>query len=309
MLKKQRSLYGGLCFFHIFVRMKNIFIALSIAMVAVACGSANNNNYRQLTVTIAPLGWIVEHLTDSATAINVIVPPGTSPETYEPTARQIEDLNRAQIVFSIGLIDFEKQIEARLRQVAPKAVYVRLADSLDLITSSCDHHHQEAEHNHGAADPHVWLSPKMMRRMAQITAHQIIEQKIDTKENVDLRLEKLLATIDSTDETIRANIAQSENKTFAIVHPSLGYFAADYGLKQVSIEVQGKEPSGSRIKALVDTLRANNIRTIIHSTQDPATAARVIATEIGGVTATFDPMQRDWARGMVEISETICKRD
>lgn len=256
-----------------------------------------------MTVSIAPLAWIVEGLVDSSVVVNVLVPPGVSPETYEPSARQVEDLRRSEILFSVGLIDFEQQIESRLREVAPQTLLVRLADSLPLIQSLCGHAH----HDHGGHDPHVWLSPKMVRQMTGQVAQILLDKEICNPSEVIHRRDSLLALIDSLDTQIKTCFTHSNHNKLAIVHPSLGYFANDYGLTQLAIEIDGKEPSGLTIKSLIDTLRANHINTILYSEQNPATAARVIANEIGGSVEKFDPVAKDWLENMKHVTKIICK--
>ncbi|MEG0467226.1 MAG: zinc ABC transporter substrate-binding protein [Mucinivorans sp.] len=286
--------------------MKRKISLLLICLSLVACGAPITKSEHHITVTIAPLSWVVSGLTGGQVDVSVIVPPGTSPETYEPTARQSEDLSRSDLIFSIGLVDIERQLEGRLREMtgSGNSVFVRLADSLSgaLAESVCaDHHH------HDAPDPHVWLSPRMMREMTIRAANYLIAQSIDQPERIVARRDSLCAVIDSVDHVIRQNLSSVLSRAFAIVHPSLGYFARDYGLTQLSIEVQGKEPTGRRIRDLVDTLRAKGVKTIIYSAQDPSTAARVIATEIGAQVVSFDPMAVDWAANMVKISEIVCQ--
>lgn len=282
--------------------MKRYFILLALTTI-VGCSSANRDTKPQITVSIAPLAWIVEGLVDSSVVVNVLVPPGVSPETYEPSARQVEDLRRSEILFSIGLIDFEQQIEGRLRELASQTLLVRLADSLPLIHSSCGHD----GHNHGGHDPHVWLSPKIVRQMTEHTAQILIEQKICDPLQVAHRRDSLISLIDSLDTQIKTCFTKSNNHKLAIVHPSLGYYANDYGLTQFAIEIDGKEPSGLTIKSLIDTLRANSINVIIYSEQNPATAAKVIANEIGGTIEKFDPVAKDWLENMKHITKIICK--
>lgn len=285
-----------------------ISIILAAAALIVACGEHSGEQKPAVSVTIAPLGWVVAGLVDTMATLNVVVPAGASPESYEPTARQSELLARSTVVFSIGLIDFERQIENRLKEVASTADYVRLADSLTLRAGECSHEGNHDEHDHGAADPHVWLSPRMMHKMTNLVAEKLIEHGVDSRQNIERRRDSLLHIIELIDSTITKNLSNQAGVTFAIVHPSLGYYATDYGLEQLSIESDGKEPSGQRIKALVDTIRAKKVEVILHSGQDPATAARVIAVETGIAVEEFDPMGEKWDDNIMKISKKICRQ-
>ena len=255
------------------------------AAAAVLVGCAPSKPTARVAVTIAPLAWAVEGLTGVEPL--VVVPPGTSPESYEPTARQIEELHRVEHTFGIGLIDFEQVLADR------GVRFVRLADSLELIGGGCSH----AEHSHGI-DPHVWLSPAQMRRMVGLMADAI-------GSDTYARRDSLYAVIDSLDARIRRNL--TDVRDVAVVHPSLGYFAKEYGLEQHSVEVDGKEPSGVRVRALIDTLRARGVRTVFYSIQDPDRAARVVAAEIGGSLTPFDPVARAWDQNLHQLSEHLCR--
>ncbi|MEG1414181.1 MAG: zinc ABC transporter substrate-binding protein [Mucinivorans sp.] len=285
---------------------------ISLMLMVAACTQKQNAKQHYITVSIAPLTWVVEGLMGQNATLQTIVPPGTSPETYEPTARQSEDLARAELIFSVGLVDSERQIEQRLRDGTSRGVFVRLADSLPtdkFLRSSCATTHTQAdsEHHHGAVDPHVWLSPSMMREITRLVALHLIDKQIDSAALIVARRDSLFRVISQVDSTIRADVERSKSKYFAIVHPSLGYFAAEYGLTQFSIEVDGKEPSGRRIRDLVDTLRDHEVRAVIYSRQDPSTSARVIAKEIGARVVVFDPMAKDWAANMIKISKIVCQ--
>lgn len=286
--------------------------------MTVACGvSTNKGDARHVAVSISPLAWVVEGLLDSTVKVDVMVPAEMSPETYEPTARQMEDIGKAEILFTIGLIDFERQIEQRLRETTRTTKYIKLSDSLDLIQAVC--HHQASEqdkvgdanhaHEHDALDPHVWLSPRMMRRMTIQMADELAESDINPRAAIYHRRDSLIGIIDSLDRDMARSFAKAKVKTFAIVHPSLAYMANDYSLRQIAIETDGKEPSGQSIKSLVDTLRALGVTTIIYSRQNPATAATVIAHEIAGQTVIYDPMAREWATNMKHITQIICKEN
>lgn len=264
------------------------------ALVFVLMGCVERAPRVRYAVSIAPLAWVVEGLTGEKPT--VVVPPGTSPESYEPTARQIEALAGAELFFSIGLIDFEQRLETRLKEAAPEVAFLKLADSLELMDGVCGHGH------HHGNDPHVWLSPTQMRRIVGLVANRINTPQIEA------RRDSLYTIIDALDAQIAKNLVGVSD--LAIVHPSLGYFCADYGLTQHAVEVEGKEPSGVRVRALVDTLQARGLRTIFYSIQDPDRAARVIAAELkGSMTLTpFDPVAQDWPENLKKLSQALCNR-
>lgn len=116
----------------------------------------------------------------------------------------------------------------------------------------------------------------------------------------------LASAIDTVDAQLQDEFAHSAAKSFAIVHPSLTYFARDYGLRQLSLEVDGKEPGAQQIKALIDTLRTANVRHILYSRQTPDASARAVAKELGADVVEYDPLSRDWKNNMKHLANLIC---
>lgn len=286
--------------------MKKYVIGILCAVVLGGCVGGMRDDRQTVVVSIAPIGWIASSLLDSTVAVSVLVPAGSSPETYEPTVRQVEQLTRASIYLSVGLLDFEHELQGRLSSVAPQLTCVSLADGMDIMEGECSHHLDDSVgHAHGV-DPHVWLSPKMMRTMIGKAAELLASKKLNPREEIMARADSLIALVDSLDGYITSRTASSRDRTFAIVHPSLSYFARDYGLSQIAVEVDGKDPSALTIKCLVDTLRAHNIRKIFYSVQNSSTSAEVIAAEIGGHLSQYDPLNGDWLQGMINITNEIC---
>lgn len=286
------------------MRLLLIFMAAAIF----SCAESDTADKKPtVMVSIAPIEWIASNLLDSTVNISVMVPAGSSPETYEPTVKQIQILSDATVYFSIGLMDFEEALYSRIEDIANGVVFVELADGLDIVAGDCGHrhsHHSDADGEHGV-DPHIWLSPKMMRSMVDKVALVVCDLQLNPAQAVMRRADSLKQLIDSLDSDIRLSVGD-KNIKFAIVHPSLSYFARDYGMTQISIEVDGKEPSALVIKQLVDTLKANNISQILYGVQNSDASARVIAAEIGGRLTPYDPLEREWLQGMRNITTTLC---
>lgn len=286
--------------------MKKYAIGILCAVILGSCVGGGRDGRQTVVVSIAPIGWIASSLLDSTVAVSVLVPAGSSPETYEPTVRQVEQLTRASIYLSVGLLDFEHELQGRLSSVAPQLTCVSLADGMDIMEGECSHHQEDGVgHGHGV-DPHVWLSPKMMRAMVAKVAELLASKKLNPRELIMSRADSLITLIDSLDGYISSRTASLKDRTFAIVHPSLSYFARDYGLRQIAVEIDGKDPSAMTIRGLVDTLRAHDIRQIFYSVQNSATSAEVIAAEIGGRLSEYDPLNGEWLQGMINITDEIC---
>lgn len=114
----------------------------------------------------------------------------------------------------------------------------------------------------GNFDPHVWMSPRYAEMMARTILDVLAAKFPDQREAFEKNYRQFRVEIDSIDQAARRIIPKKENKTFLIYHPALTYFAKDYGMEQISIEDEGKEPNPSHLKAVIDTCRAKGIKIV-----------------------------------------------
>lgn len=251
-------------------------------------------------VSIPPLRYVVGQIVDTTTTrIEVFVPETSSPESYEPTVLQIRRLADASGYVSTGLIDFEQVLAGQIGEVAPKTPMLDLSEHLS--ATATDHHHGE-----GAADPHVWLSPRRIDSIGREVARFLGELRPDSAQLYRERAERFSKRIDTLDRYIRSVVSGSVRNEFAIGHTSLTYFADDYGLRQIAIEEHGKEPSVRQMKLLADSLRALGVKAVLYQRQTSDAAARAIARELpDGQAVEFDPLAENWMKNMYRLADTL----
>jgi zinc transport system substrate-binding protein len=254
-------------------------------------------------VSILPLKYFVEKIADSTLQVKVLVPPGSSPEMYEPTPNQLVEFSQSDIYFSIGLLDFEKGLEPKLKD-GYKTKYINLSNGANLIEGSCSHGEEHKGHNHGV-DPHIWTSTKEVKHIAQVILDNLTVTYPSYKERFTLNYSKFIAEIDSLDLEIKGILAKSEVKAFLIYHPALGYFARDYSVTQMSIEEEGKNPSAKGMLDVINKSKALGIKSILSQSQFDTHNSQAIAMEIGGDVVKVDPLAENWAEGMVQIATAI----
>lgn len=274
--------------------MKKAFIHIAALFLCFGCASQPQDDREQLYVSILPLRSIVGEIVGDDFRIECLVPPGASPETFEPTPRQIIGLNEAKLVFSVGLIDFERSMLTKLRQ--PERI-VDLSRGTEPIEGSCSHAHHGHSHPHGV-DPHIWTSPRELQIMADNAFKAICACWPDSVKYVR-NYERLATRLAQLESDTGARLAQSGVRTFVIYHPALTYYARAYGLRQVAIEEDGKEPSAKRLAQLIEEARAEGVSRIFYQSQFPVSTVEVIAGDIGAETVAIDPLAED-AIGNIE---------
>lgn len=256
-------------------------------------------------VSILPLRFIVEQITGDDFNIEVLVAPGASPETYEPTPAQMISIEKSPIVFVTGLIDFEKQLADKISLQSADNKIINLSAGVDLIEGHCTHGDTPAHgHTHGT-DPHIWASPRNLKTMA-LTVYRNIALLYPDSVRYSDNYTALTARLDSLDTAVGERLAASGKKQFIIYHPALTYYARDYGLEQISLEEEGKEPSVERMKAIIAGARqSGGITKIFYQKQFSPATVETLARELGAVCVEIDPLAEDVIANTLEITEKI----
>lgn len=272
--------------------MKKIAILAIVVATLVGCGLPQNreNQQRTIFVTIQPLKSIVEGVVGDDYTVQVLVPEGASPESFEPTAKQLAELGRSRWIVGVGLLDFEQNLISRLSEGCS---VISLSEGVEPIAGSCSHcsHSHNHSHAHGV-DPHIWTSPQSLKIMTQSFAQRVLSEYPDSLHYAE-NCEGLLAKIERTDSTLRARIDNSSKRQFLIYHPAFTYLARDYGIEQLSIEHEGKEPSAKRIAQIIEWAKQHGVNRVFYQSQFPASSVEVIASDIGAEAVAVNPLAED----------------
>ena len=280
---------------------------LFAVVLCVFFGCKDNNiviEYRAV-VSIAPLKPLVQEILGDDFEVSVLVPQGASPETFEPTPKQLREVESARFIFATGLLEFEQSL---LHRIARKEQVVNLSQGIDVSAGTCSHaHHNHANcsHNHAhGVDPHIWCSPKQLDKMAANAYNAIAREMPDStkyKENYAGLCIKLLAL----DTMVAIRCQKSQNKKFFIYHPALTYLARDYGLTQVAIEHEGKEPSAKHLAQLIDQAREAGIKHIFYQSEFPASSVEAICKDTNSNAMEINPLEEDIFYNILHIVDLI----
>lgn len=289
--------------------MKNLtkYTAVLFAAAALMAGCAGRpqqNGKPVMFVSIAPLKAMVEEITGDDFDVRILVPAGASPESFEPSMRQFVALNESKLVFSVGLIDFEKNLVSKL---SDRSKIVDLSRGIELIEGECSHHHHGHSHGHShGVDPHIWSSPSTLSVMAR-NAYEAIRTLYPDSVKYEAAYERLDSRIAQLDRTVSQICADANHRYFIIYHPALTYLARDYGLEQIAIEDEGKEPGAKRIAAIIDRARKDGIGKIFYQSQFPQSTVATIAGDIGAEAVEIDPLAEDLFGNLEHIARLITR--
>lgn len=282
--------------------MKKIFLLPFLVMV-VSCNnpSGQKSTERIITVSIAPYKYFVEAIGGSDYTVNVMVPPGSDPHVYEPVPGQIQKLRASEGYISNGYLGFEMAWLERFYETNPEMKKLNLGESIDPIEAE---HHHEGDHVEGA-DPHYWVSPKCAMDMAAEIRDFLQELNPSRTADYESNFNKLADRISELDRLASSLFAGYRGRSFMIYHPNLAYLARDYDLNEIAVESEGKEPSPSTMKDLIDLSRKDSIKTILVQREYDTRNARSIAAETGAELVIIDPLAEDWYASTSDIIEAL----
>ncbi|MCL7743861.1 zinc ABC transporter substrate-binding protein [Guyparkeria hydrothermalis] len=291
--------------------MSSIVRTIALSLIA-ALGLVNAVQAAlPVAVSIAPQAHFVEAIGGDHVEVQVMVPANAEPVTYEPTPRQMTALSGAELYFAVG-VPFEKGWLPRFRDVNPAMTVIDTTARIQRRAMDVDHQHEHGDRDapsQDALDPHVWLAPPLARLQAEAIRDALIAADPDHAADYHRGFRRLAEEINTLDQAILEALTDIDPsaRRFLVFHPAFGYFAASYGLEQMAIEVEGKEPGPRELARIIDEARGHGIRVIFIEPQFAQGAARTIAREIGGQVVTLDPLARDWPAGMRAIAKTLAE--
>lgn len=245
-------------------------------------------------VSVPPHAYLARKVGGNRVTVETIVPPGQSPHSYEPKPSQIAALENAALYFRAG-IPFEEGFISSLS--GPRVVDLR--EGLEL--------RKTAGHSHGAesVDPHVWLDPRLAILQGEAMATAMAQIDPQGADQYYDGAKRLRTELTKTDEEIRKILRPVVGARFHVFHPAFGYFAAAYGLTQVAIEKDGKEPTPRQVAETIRQARADGARVIFVQPQFATASAEAAAREIGARVVPLDPLAEDLPANLIEIAVAI----
>jgi len=254
-------------------------------------------------VSIVPQKYFVQQIGKELVNVQVMVKPGASPAAYEPRPRQMVAIAKARIFFSIG-VPFEKFWLEKIASSNPNMVVVRTDREIKKIPIVAHLHSQKEEHHeHGTLDPHIWLSPPLVKTQARAILNGLLKVDPEHRSVYEANYTAFVTVIEKLDADLRAVFGGKKGTQFMVFHPAWGYFARTYDLKQVPIELEGKNPKPAMLKTLIEHAREHDIRVIFVQPQFSSKSAEQIAREIGGQVAFVDALALNWSENLREVAK------
>lgn len=246
-----------------------------------------------VVVSVLPQAFFVETLAGDTVRVEVMIPPGASPATYEPTMEQLKALSQARLYVKVGHphFAFEKAWLDRVLDDRPDLQVVDSSEGIELLKS----------------DPHVWVAPSNARTLTLHIATALEEQLPGERERIAARSAELLSRIEDLDRDLHERFEGVRGRRIFVYHPAWAYFAREYGLVQVALEQGGKEPDIGAINAFIEQARVAKTKVIFIQPQFSRQSAELVAQAVGARLEVVDPLARDWAENLRRVGAAFAR--
>ena len=259
-------------------------------------GKTSGKEKPAVTVTISPYKYFVDQIAKGKVDVNVMVSNGNNPETYEPYAQQMMELSKSALYLKVGSIGFEQTWMKKLQDNAPDMKVIDTSVGI-----------KPAKTPGGNIDPHVWMSCSNARIIASNILKALCELEPKNKAFFEKNYQSLLSIIDKRDSTIKESFKKNPDlvRKFVIYHPILTYFARDYQLEQFAIEEEGREPSASQLKSLIQRARKEKIKYCLIQAEFANRNTNTFINESHTKPMNINPLQGEWNWAMQEAAAAV----
>lgn len=265
-----------------------------------ACGSRPSEK-PVITVSIQPQKYLLEQIVGDKIDVRCLLANGGNPESYEPSLTHLMNLERSEAYFQIGNVGFESAIIDRIRTNNPQLKIYNTSDSVTLIIGTHGGHVHEV-------DPHTWSSVRNGKIIASNMYKALVSMEPENEKYYTRNYRNLMQRLDSIDGVISSMLAPKSGTAFLVWHPSLSYFARDYGLKQLSVGSEGKEVSVQQLRDLVDDAKAGDALVFFTQKDFDSRQASIVAAETGAEIVPINLLDYDWENGLLSVAAAIASK-
>lgn len=265
----------------------------------------------RVVVSVPPQQWLVEQLGGDRVEVESLAGVNDSCHGYEPPPSRLQALARVDVYFFQAL-PFEAPLLQHLEDRAPQVRRVALEPEVEMPEvhdhdHDHDHHHgDEHDHaHHGHEDLHTWLDPERFLAQAERIAAALSAVDPAGAAFYQERLAQVRGDLARLQQEAADRLAPVQGGLLLVYHPAFAYFAEAFGLEQLAVEADGREPSARHLAELLETARAHRVRTVFVQPQESRAAADLLARQLGATVVELDPMAYDYPANLLRLAERV----
>ena len=285
---------------------------LFLVLVGLACGGVDPGGTPSeliVATSIPPHAWLIERIGDDLVKVHTVLRPGESPTTHQPSDLQVSRVLSGRVFFRAG-VPFESGAWFRALERHLEVVDLRngvVTRTMETHVHDSGNARQNSQISRGAVDPHIWLSPERLMVQARLITQTLRQMDPDHDSDYATRLTDLISELNELDAFIRTTLAPYRERAFVVFHPSWGYFADDYGLRQIAIEIEGNNPTDAELTRIQEQTRTLGVSVVFVQPQIAGKSARAIADVMDARLETLDPLAPDIIANLRHVANSIAE--
>ena len=277
-----------------------VLAAVLLVFLPVSAAASDAVEPVAVMVSILPQAWFADRVGGEYVEVSVLVGPGQSPSTFDPSPKQLAALGEAELFLYAG-VPFERGLLPRIDRLPQRP----LLAGVGAATETVGHQEHRHGHDHGELDPHTWLDPLQAQTLADTLCAALCRLRPAAADGFRTRREALRTELDSLDREIAAILAAHRGREIYVFHPAFGHFTARYGLVQVAIEEGGREPGARHLAEVIERAKAAGAGAIIVQPQFSRKSARTVARSLGVEVVALDPLAADYAANLIAMAREL----
>jgi len=293
-------------------RLRNGVVAcLLLPFILAGCGGQKKEQAdksalatQKIAVSLEPVRFFAEKIAGDRFTFFAIVPAGQSPETFDPSPRDMIQVGNSIAYFHLGQLVFERTLTTAIEENQTEAKTFDLSSGVDFYVQDCDADHDH-NHDHGDHDPHIWTSFKGARVISKNIFEALSVLDPAHQDTYLSNYQVWMSELEALEQALHQRLSALSGSSFVIFHPALTYFAVEFGLNQYSIEHEGKEPSAALLKSIVEKSKAERIKTVFVQMEFDRRLAEQIASEIGAKIVVINPLDYQWDEQIIKIADAL----
>ncbi len=256
----------------------------------------------QVSVSILPQKFFVEQIGGQRVTVQALVRPGQKPDMLDLSPKQVAHLGDSRVFFLVG-VPFEDQWIPRIQGTHPELKLVRLYKEHRVAKRTG---REEGGHSH-AENPHRWLNPRWVKSAADIILKALVEEEPSSAALFRRNHRKFVKELVGLDREIRSLLKPVKERTFLTYHPAWNHFANSYDLKEIPIEMEGREPGPRALSEVVQLGRDHNVKVIFIQKQFSQEMVGSVARSLGAKVVSVDPLAENYLINMRQVAQSFAE--
>lgn len=283
-----------------------IVVSLAAWLGLLAACTATSHDTPIVTVSIEPQKYILEQITGNRVEIRTLIANGANPETFDPSVNHIINLTKSIGFLRMGNIGFEAAILDKVHSENPDLPIFNT--SLGVIPVTGTHSHGPTTHE--TVDPHTWSSVKNVKVISRNMLDAMTEIDPSNAAYYRKNYERFAAHLDSLDNALTARLAPHKGEAFMVWHPSLSYFARDYGLEQIPAgNAENKEVAMGALKDMIDHAAGHNVKVFFYQKDLDSRQAETLSSQLDLKKVNINPLAYEWEEEITGIADALTATD